>query len=214
MVCETPLDAVNFAKELDIDQFSVIVAVGDDSTFNEVANGMLAREDGRKLPFAVVPNGNVNEVSDLCMSLGITSLDHALDQIVKAEATPIDTTRVLIDYERENLIPAEEDKLNWCRHMLSNSCMAVPAKIQGSQNSLNVCCGGASGSLATIWNGGLMGYTLDAYSVEIDGVAMEDSNTQTCMLSVNNGRYSNGGYAINPFACLNDGLLDVSWIRD
>lgn len=40
---------------------------------------MLAREDGRKLPFAVVPNGNVNEVSDLCMSLGITSLDHALD---------------------------------------------------------------------------------------------------------------------------------------
>lgn len=59
-----------------------------------------------------------------------------------------------------------------------------------------------------------MGYTLDAYSVEIDGVAMEDSNTQTCMLSVNNGRYSNGGYAINPFACLNDGLLDVSWIRD
>ena len=34
------------------------------------------------------------------------------------------------------------------------------------------------------------------------------------MLAVNNGRYSSGGYVINPFACINDGLLDVTWIRD
>ena len=31
---------------------------------------------------------------------------------------------------------------------------------------------------------------------------------------INNGKYSNGGCAVNPFACLNDGLIDLTWVRD
>ena len=127
----------------------------------------------------------------------------------------MDTTRVLLDHDREDSLPEGAERLNFCRYMLSNSCMSMPAKIQGSQNSLNFCCGGASSSLATMWNGGLMGYTLDGFEVDIDGVVVDqETNVKTCMLAVNNGRYSNGGYAINPFACINDGLLDISWIRD
>ena len=212
LTCENPLDTFNFAKDLDTEKYSVVVAIGDDATFHEVVNGMLAREDKAKLPVAIIPT---TTESDLCLSLGISSMDHALDFLVKGEATPMDTTRVLLDHDREDTLPEGAERLNFCRHMLSNSCMSMPAKIQGSTNSLNFVCGGAASSLATMWNGGLMGYTLDGFEVEIDGAVVDqEANVKTCMLAVNNGRYSNGGYAINPFACINDGLLDISWIRD
>ena len=29
-----------------------------------------------------------------------------------------------------------------------------------------------------------------------------------------NGKYTGGGMIIDPFACLNDGLVDVTWIND
>lgn len=31
-------------------------------------------------------------------------------------------------------------------------------------------------------------------------------------MMVNNGKYCNGGMIINPFATINDGLLDITWI--
>ena len=29
-----------------------------------------------------------------------------------------------------------------------------------------------------------------------------------------NGKYTGGGMVINPFTCMNDGLVDVTWISD
>ena len=29
-----------------------------------------------------------------------------------------------------------------------------------------------------------------------------------------NGKYTGAGMVINPFSCMNDGLLDVTWIND
>ena len=31
---------------------------------------------------------------------------------------------------------------------------------------------------------------------------------------VNNGKYANGGMIMNPFAAVNDGLVDITWIDD
>ena len=69
-----------FAKDLEIEKYSVIVAAGGDGTYHEVINGMLNRADGRKVPVALLPNGSGN---DLCRALGIMTLDHGLDYIVK-----------------------------------------------------------------------------------------------------------------------------------
>lgn len=33
-------------------------------------------------------------------------------------------------------------------------------------------------------------------------------------MQVSNGKYSNGGMIINPFAAINDGLIDITWISD
>ncbi len=73
-----------------------MVAAGGDGTYHEVVNGMLARNDGLKIPIGMIPNGSGN---DTCTSIGILTLDNALDYIVKGELIPLDTVRILIDYD-------------------------------------------------------------------------------------------------------------------
>ena len=66
------LDTYRFARELNIDEYSVIACCGGDGSYHETVNGMLNRPDGKKLPVAFLPNGSGN---DLCRALGILSLD-------------------------------------------------------------------------------------------------------------------------------------------
>ena len=58
------------------------------------------------------------------------------------------------------------------------------------------------------------GFRKEVFEVEIDGVKiMQNENVETTMVMINNGKFSQGGM-INPFAAVNDGLLDISWIQD
>lgn len=72
----------------------MLVAVGGDGSYHEVVNGMLARPDKAKLPVALLPNGSGN---DTCRSIGIKTLDDALDYLIKGEVIAIDTIRCIID---------------------------------------------------------------------------------------------------------------------
>ena len=66
------LDAYRFVKNLKIDDFSAVVAVGGDGTCHEVVNGLLRREDKRKIPVGFLPNGTGN---DLCGALSYDNID-------------------------------------------------------------------------------------------------------------------------------------------
>ena len=69
------LDALNFVKNLDIDTYSAIVAVGGDGTCHEVVNGLMQRTDRRKLPICFLPGGTGN---DTCRSLNMDSMETGL----------------------------------------------------------------------------------------------------------------------------------------
>lgn len=55
------LDAFNFIKGMDIDKFSALLAVGGDGIIHEVINGMMRREDSKKIPIGLIPNGSGND---------------------------------------------------------------------------------------------------------------------------------------------------------
>ena len=45
IMCDQDLDPYRKALELDLNQYSALIAVGGDGTFNQMVNGMLARND-------------------------------------------------------------------------------------------------------------------------------------------------------------------------
>lgn len=90
------------AENLDIEKYSVLVAVGGDGTYHEVVNGMLHRNDKRRLPVAFVPNGSGN---DTLRALNVFDINKALDYIVKGDLIKMDITKVLLDYENEDQVP-------------------------------------------------------------------------------------------------------------
>ena len=99
-------DTFKFANQLDINNYSAILAVGGDGSFHEVVNGMLMRKDGKRLPVALIPNGSCNVLN---MSFGVKQIGAALDFVVKGDTIKMDLMACLYDYERKEDIP--EDKL-------------------------------------------------------------------------------------------------------
>jgi len=63
-----PMDGWRIVQNLDLDNYSALIAVGGDGTLHEVLNGLMFRSDKKKLPIALVPNGSGN---DTCTSIGI-----------------------------------------------------------------------------------------------------------------------------------------------
>jgi diacylglycerol kinase family enzyme len=60
---------------MDVSKYCMIVVVGGDGTVHEVANGLIARTDGKRTPICPIPNGSGD---DFCASIGITCVEDAL----------------------------------------------------------------------------------------------------------------------------------------
>ena len=207
------LDTYNFAKDLDLSKYSVLCCCGGDGSYHEIVNGMLNRDDKVKIPVAFLPNGSGN---DMCRALGSDNLDNALNYLVKGECIKMDTVKVLMDHENEESLPEGLDRLNYCRHMVINSAVAMPAKIANTAIPMKNCCGTKSYEIATIWEACKGNFRPDSYDLFIDGQKVLPPNThiETTLLMICNGKFTGGGMIVNPFACVNDGLCDVTWISD
>ena len=147
-MCEENLDPYRKALDADLDRYSALVAVGGDGTLNQMVNGMLARPDRKRVPVGLIPTGQSN---DMARSLGLTTETTlaAIQGIAKGEAIAVDTTRVLIDNDDESSLPATEERLQYCRHMISNASLSMPAKIANSANTWKGCFGASAFSLST-----------------------------------------------------------------
>jgi diacylglycerol kinase family enzyme len=56
-------DSFEIPLTMNLGDFSAIISCGGDGTAHEVVNGMLAREDGVRVPLGVIPNGSGNAFS-------------------------------------------------------------------------------------------------------------------------------------------------------
>lgn len=212
--CESDLDPYRMTMELDLDEYSALIAVGGDGTFNQMINGMLARADGKRLPVGLIPTGQSN---DMARSLGISTSDlaSAIANISKCEAIAVDTTRVLIDHDYESHVAKDDFHMMYCRHMLTNASLAMPARIASGSNTWKGCCGGSGAwSTSTYLQAFSCGFVQENFQLSIDDKPVNQEGISTALMMINNGKYANGGMIMNPFASINDGLIDITWISD
>lgn len=162
-------DTYFFAKNADLSKFCMLVASGGDGSHHEVVNGMLARDDGVKVPVALIPNGSGN---DCAHSLNIISVADALDAIVHGECVRSDTVRILLDREKFEDIKREDEKemLMHCRHMITNTGLSVISNIVREAIKYKSCCGTNCYAVATMQEACLFRMTPYRYSVIMDGI--------------------------------------------
>lgn len=94
--------------------------------------------------------------------------------------------------------------------------MAMPAKIAQSAKSIGFCS--CATSLVSFYKGVSYSFVEDEYNIEIDGKKVRDDvgedKINTGLMVVSNGKFVNGGAMFNPFGCVNDGLVDITWVHD
>ena len=111
--------------------------MGGDGTFHEVVNGMLHRDDKKRIPFAFIPNGTGN---DAARALSVIDVNIALDYIVKGDVVKIDLTRVLLDHEEPPEDIYSKEFFSHYRYLVINSSFNVPAKINHRAFQWKWCC--------------------------------------------------------------------------
>lgn len=88
---------------------------------------------------------------------------NAIENIAKGEAIAVDTIRVLIDHDYESSVPQGEERMNYCRHMLSNASLAMPARIANGADSYKGCFGSSAFGLSTYLQAFSCGFVADTY---------------------------------------------------
>lgn len=211
-------DTYFFARDADLTKFSSLIACGGDGTYHEVVNGMLARADKLKLPIGIIPNGFNNAT---CRSMGIMNLEIALDFIVNAEVIPVDLIRVLIDHETPEEIPhIDTDVLDHCRYMLNDCLLAMSSRVanKASRYKKRCYCFGRRCFITAALQETIFGSSSpDMFTIEVDGVRIDTDRKETTssvIFMLLNGKFTGGGGVVDPFACMNDGLVDLTWLHD
>jgi len=87
---------VQIVKNLKIEEYSAIIACGGDGTIHEVINGLLHRDDGKKLPIGFLPNGSGN---DMCAAIELNTMEQGLKYIIKGDLIKTDVFEALLDFD-------------------------------------------------------------------------------------------------------------------
>lgn len=92
----------------------------------------------------------------------------------------------------------------------------MPPKIAIHAKPFKACCGTAAYKIAALKLGLTCNANPDKFIVTQEGVSATGDKThdiETTMLFVMNSKWL-GFMVLNPFACINDGLLDVCFLTD
>jgi diacylglycerol kinase family enzyme len=108
---------------------------------------MFANKKGKPIPLGMIPNGSGN---DLCNSLGIKTVENALDAICAATSTMIDYGKMLVDIESEEEIPKGADSWNYVRLFNNSVGFSLVPKIAINAKPFKKCCGTGAYKIAAM----------------------------------------------------------------
>ena len=183
-------DAARFAQEAMGDGIDVLVAGGGDGTINEVVNGVLSADTSPEMAIGVLPLGTANDFAHGC---GIP-----LD--------PYDALKLATEGDSVNIdIPSANGV-----YFANVASGGFGAEVTvGTNPQLKKALGGGAYALTGIVTAAKM----EPYAGRFVS-ADESAEGSFIVMAVGNARQAGGGIQVTRNAYLNDGLMDVMFIKD
>lgn len=196
-VVTLPTANAGHARELvsgsNLATFDGLIAAGGDGTLFEVLNGLYQHERAERVPLGLVPVGTGNAFA---RELGPMPGDwkKGIDIIAKGKLRPLDVGRVETNTE--------------VFHFLNIIGLGFPVDAMRTAKKLKMFGNSAytMGVIREIFR--LKSYRLN---IEIDGKYIEEKNI---FVEISNTRYTGTSFLIAPHARVDDGLLDVTLLRE
>lgn len=186
VLTKEPKDAIKIAEE-NVDNFSIIIAVGGDGTVNEVAKGLI---NSRKGTLAIIPCGTGNDFS---RTIGL----------------PMDPIKAIDIIIKKNIRVVDIGKING-NNFLNIASVGFDTEVVIHTNSIKKKVKSKTayilGVLATLFD-----YKIRKINLVIDRVTFERN---LVLLAVGNGNFYGGGLKILPMAEVDDGYFHVCLVKD
>ena len=191
-----PGDALDIVRDLPLGEDDVTVAAGGDGTCNEVANGLLTRKTPPARPplFGILPIGRGNDFSS---TPGIPEdLTQALEILLAGKTQALDAGFVTGGFFPEG------------RYFVNGVGIGFDTKVGFEAAKMKIKSGFAYVLGAVI--------TLARYEpsplLQIR-YGETDTTLSAAIVSIVNGRRMGGSFYMGPNALLDDGLLDICFVR-
>ena len=199
---ETPGHAIELARELVRGGFTLIVGVGGDGTYNEIANGLLLDDQplNSEAKLGILPLGTGG---DFQRTLGIPSRpEQAVELLARGRTIEIDVGK---------LVCRTPDGGAARRYFVNLVSFGMGGEVAArSRNFLSPLGGKTAFFYATV-------QVFPFYRSKTVELALDDGRPRgyrVLNVAIGNGRYHGGGMHVCPRAALDDGLLEVTVIED
>jgi len=195
ILTKKPGDALDIARDLQLKENDITVAAGGDGTCNEVVNGLLARTSAVEKPiFGILPVGRGNDFSS---TPGIPEdVEKALQILVAAKIRSLDVGVV-----KGGFFPQG-------RYFVNGVGIGFDTKVGFEAAKLKIKSG------FSYFIGALI--TIARYEPSPVLQIRYDNNEITipaAIVSIVNGRRMGGSFYMGPNAIIDDGLLDICYVR-
>ena len=87
--------ARELANQLNINEYDGFIGIGGDGTLHEIVNGLLTRNDQKKIPIGIIPGGSGNSYMH---DLGMTNPIDAAKNIINGKKLYVDTVKIEVNH--------------------------------------------------------------------------------------------------------------------
>jgi len=194
LLTKAPGDALNMVRDLPMGKEDAAVAAGGDGTCNEVINGLLLRKSSSPPLLGILPIGRGNDFSS---TPGISSeINQALQTLIEAKVRPLDAGFVKGGFFTDG------------RFFINGVGIGFDTKVGFEAAKMKIKSGisyafGAFINIARYEPSPVIKIRYDENEVTLPAV----------LVSIVNGRRMGGSFFMGPNAVLDDGLLDICYVR-
>jgi diacylglycerol kinase (ATP) len=190
---ESPGHAKRLVAEARLQHYDGVAAAGGDGTLFESLNGLMTHLPDARPPLGLIPLGTGNAFSrDIGLAPG--QWREGVELIARGKTRRVDV----------GLIKCGSDVI----HFLNIAGVGFVSEA-GKTSARLKFAGRMAYTLGTLWQClRLRSYEL---KIDVDGTAISQNSL---FIEVSNSRYTGTSFLIAPDARIDDGLLDVVWVRD